>query len=140
MSKYTASPHATYNVGYHIIFCTKYRYRLLSYGAERTLKTLIAEAAINLGIIIRAMETMPEHVHLFVTASPSLPVQRIVKSLKGYTSYYLRKQYAYLRKYPSLWTRSYYVESVGHVSAKTIERYIADQKARPKESRHSSHS
>ena len=129
MSKYTASSHATYNVGYHIIFCTKYRYRLLRYGAKRTLKTLIAEAAINLGITIRAMETMPEHVHLFVTASPSLPVQRIVKNLKGYTSYYLRMQYAYLRKYPSLWTRSYFVETVGHISEKTVTHYIERQKS-----------
>lgn len=121
MSRYTASSHATYNVGYHIIFCTKYRYRLLRYGAERTQKTLIAEAAINLGIIIKAMETMPEHVHLFVTAPPSLPVQRIVKSLKDYSSYYLRK-------YPSLWTRSYFVETIRHISEKTVTHYIEHQK------------
>lgn len=129
MSKYTASLHATYNVGFHIIFCTKYRYRLLRYGTERMLKELLAEAASNLGITIRAMETMPEHVHLFVTASPSLPAQRIVKNLKGYSSYYLRKQYAYLRKYPLLWTRSYFVETVGHISEKTVAHYIECQKS-----------
>lgn len=131
MSKYTALSHSTYNIGYHIVFCTKYRYRLLRFSAEQSLKEALAEAASDLGITIRTMETMPEHVHLFVTASPSLPIQRIVKYLKGYTSYHLRMQYAYLRKYPSLWTRSYFVETVGHISEKTVALYIDCQNQTP---------
>lgn len=100
MNKYTASAHSTYNVEYHIVFCTKYRYKLLHYGAETTLRQLLTEAASDLGATIRMMETMPDHVHLFVTAPPSLSIHSIVKVLKGRSSYHLRKQYAYLRKYP----------------------------------------
>lgn len=129
MSKYYASSHSTYNVGYHVIFCTKYRYRLLRYGAEQSLRGFLAEAASNLGITIRTMETMPEYLHLFIAAPPSLPVQHIVKYLKGYASYYLRMQYAYLRKYPSLWTRSYFVETVGYISKRTVVHYIEQQKS-----------
>lgn len=129
MSKYTASTHSTYNVGYHIVFCAKYRYRLLRYDAETTLRHLLTETASDLGTTIKMMETMPDHVHMFVTAPPSMPIHRIVRHLKGRSSYYLRKQHAYLRKYPSLWTRSYFVETVGHISEKTVVHYIENQKS-----------
>lgn len=129
MSKYTASAHSTYNIGYYIVFCTKYRYKLLHYDAETTLRQLLTEAASDLGVTIRMMETMPDHVHLVMPAPPSLSIHRVVKELKGRSSYHLRKQYAYLRNYPSLWTRSYFVETVGHISEKTVVHYIENKKS-----------
>lgn len=76
------------------------------------------------------MEVMPDHVHLFVVANPNMNIGTIVKYLKGYSSYHLRQTFAYLRKYPSLWTRSYFAESVGHISEKTVVKYIASQKSK----------
>ena len=68
MSKYNASSHSTYNVAYHIVFSPKYRYNLVRYRAAERLKTLFLQAASHLGIIIQAMEVMPDHVHLFIIA------------------------------------------------------------------------
>ena len=130
MSKYSATTHTTYNVGYHVVFSPKYRYNLLRYKAADVLKVLIQETASNLGISIPVMEVMPDHVHLFVTAKPSLPIDTIVMRIKGYSSYYLRHHFEYLRKYPSLWIRSYFVETVGHISEKTVVQYIANQKSK----------
>lgn len=130
MSKYTASSHATYNVGYHVVFSPKYRYNLLRYKAADILKELIQETASSLGISIPVMEVMPDHVHMFVVVKPSLPIDTIVMRIKGYTSYYLRHHFKYLRKYPSLWTRSYFVETVGHISEKTVVQYIENQKSK----------
>ena len=70
---------------------------------------------------------MPDHVHLFVVASPTVPISKAVKQLKGYSSYYLKKYFVYLRKYPSLWIRSYFAESVGHISEKTVVKYVVSQ-------------
>ena len=111
MSKYNASSHSTYNVGYHIVFCTKYRYNLLRYSAAERLKTFLLQSASNLGITIQTMEVMPDHVHLFIVARPNVSIAHIVCLLKGYSSYFMRKEFAYLRRYPSLWTRSYFVET-----------------------------
>ncbi len=127
MRKYSSTVHKTYNIGYHVVFCPKYRYNLLRYKAADVLKELIQESASELGISIPVMEVMPDHVHLFVTAKPSLPIDAIIMRIKGYTSYYLRHHFKYLRKYPSLWTRSYFVETVGHISEKTVVQYIANQ-------------
>ena len=116
MRKYQSRPHVTYNIGYHVVFCPKYRYNLLRYRAADELKRLLTSKASDLGITVRTMEVMPDHVHLFLNAPPSLSIDYVVEQLKGYSSYHLRKQFAYLRKFPSLWTCSYFVETVGHIS------------------------
>lgn len=128
MNKYEASSHSTYNVGYHIVFCTKYRYSLLRYRAAKRLKTLLNQSTDVPGITIQTMEVMPDHVHLFVVARPAVPVPQMIRWLKGYSSYCMRKEFAYLRRYPSLWTRSYFVETVGHISEKNVVNYIEHQK------------
>ena len=80
-------------------------------------------------MIYENMEVMPDHIHLFVKSRPSLAVDYVVNRLTGYTSYKLRKEFPGLRyRLPTLWTRSYYVESVGHISDETIKKYIDDQK------------
>ncbi len=79
---------------------------------------------------VKAMEVMPDHVHLFLSADASDSISTIVAILKGYTSYVLRNEFALLQRLPSLWTRSYYVETIGHISECTIKRYIAEQKTK----------
>ena len=128
MSKYNASSHSTYNVAYHIVFSPKYRYNLVRYRAAERLVTLLQQSAANLGIIIQAMEVMPDHVHLFIIARPTTSIPQVIRCLKGYSSYFMRKEFTYLRRYPSLWTRSYFVETVGHISEKTVVNYIQNQK------------
>ena len=91
---------------------------------------LLLEKASDLGITIQTMEVMPDHVHLFIVATPTTPIEWIVKQLKGYSSYNLRRRFAYLRKYPSLRTRSYFAESVGHISEKSVVKYIESQKSK----------
>lgn len=102
MSKYRASTHSPYNVAYHIVFSPKYRYNLLRYNAAERLKTLHRQSASRLGNTIQSMEVMPDHVHQFIVAKPTIPVPQMICRLKGYSSYCMRKEFAYLRKYLSL--------------------------------------
>lgn len=127
--RYTTSAHCIYNLGYHIIWCPKYRRKVLVDGIDDRLKELLLEKAADLGVTIEKMEVMPDHVHLFVKGKPSMAVQHVVNQLKGYTSVMLRREFPRLKsRLPTLWTRSYYVESVGHISESTITKYIEDQK------------
>lgn len=78
---------------------------------------------------VSKLEIMPDHIHLFIKATPSDSIAHIVSQLKGYTSYILRSEFPHLKqRVPTLWTRSYYVETIGHISEKTILKYIEDQK------------
>jgi putative transposase len=82
-----------------------------------------------LRVEIETLEIMPDHVHLFVSADPTDAPQRLANQFKGFTSRMLREKYPVLRsRLPSLWSRSYYVGSVGHVSEATIRKYIEAQK------------
>ena len=130
-NRWTKSKTVVYNIGYHLIWCSKYRRKVLTGDAETRLKELLAEKAGQIDIEIVQMEIMPDHVHLFVKATPVNSPHYIVQQLKGYTSRVLRQEFPSLKsRLPSLWTRSYYCESVGHISEETILKYIEDQKNR----------
>lgn len=112
-----------------MIWCPKYRRKVLTGKIESRLRDLIEEKAGNMNIDIENMEILPDHVHLFVKSDPSFAPQEIVHQIKGYTARMLRSEFPSLvSRLPSLWTRSYYCESVGHISEITIKRYIEDQK------------
>jgi len=126
--RWKTSKTSVYNVNYHIIWCVKYRKKILTDKLETRLKELILQKAKEIDICIKTMETDKDHIHLFVSASPVKPIHWIVQQLKGFTSNKLRKEFSIARtRIPSLWTRSYYVETIGHISEDTIKKYIEDQ-------------
>ncbi len=72
---------------------------------------------------------MPDHVHIFLNTKPIYSPQFFIGQLKGYTSRILRQEFSSLRSgLPTLWTRSYYVDSVGKLNEYTIRKYIQNQK------------
>lgn len=118
-----------YNIGYHIIWCPKYRRKVLVNGIDERCKELLLEKSAENGWAIENMEVMPDHIHIFLKATPSDSIAHIVSQLKGYTSFKLREEFPLLKsKLPSMWTRSYYVETIGHISEQTISKYIEEQK------------
>ena len=127
--RWRTSRTTVYNVSYHLIWCPKYRRKVLVGDIEKRLKHLLSQKASDIKVEIEKMEVMPDHVHLFVKTTPVNSPHYIVQQLKGYTSRILRKEFKVLRtRIPTLWTRSYYVETIGHISEDAIKRYIADQK------------
>jgi putative transposase len=114
---------------YHFVWCPKYRRAVLVDSVAERLVTLLHEKAHVLATQIEVLEIMPDHVHLFVCAPPTEAPQHLVNQFKGYTSRILRTEFPGLKsRLPSLWSRSYYVGSAGHVSADTIQKYIEQQK------------
>jgi putative transposase len=129
--RWKRSNKAVYNVGYHLIWCPKYRRKVLTKPIDAELKKLLLVKAKELGVEIEKMEILPDHVHLFVKANPTNAPHWIVAQFKGYTSRMLREKFSILRtRLPTLWTRSYYCESVGHISEATIKKYIEEQKGK----------
>lgn len=128
-NRWKSSQHAVYNCAYHLIWCPKYRRKVLINGIDTRLKELLIEKATKHGWIIEKMEVMPDHVHLFIKATTVDAPIYIVSQLKGYSSFILRNEFHTLKsRLPTLWTRSYYCETIGHISERTIKKYIEDQK------------
>lgn len=127
--RWKTSNTSVYDLGYHIIWCPKYRRKVLVNGIDERLKELIKQKCDDNEWEIVQMDVMPDHVHIFIKAKPTDSVAFIIAQLKGYTSHELRKEYPELwSRLPNLWTRSYYAESCGCMSEDKIIKYIENQK------------
>jgi putative transposase len=94
------------------------------------LEQLLREKAAELSVQIGHLALQPDHLHLFVSAPPSISVSQIVFRLKGYTARVLRQEFPHLRRPPSMWTTAYFASTAGNLSEETIRRYIEAQSTR----------
>lgn len=128
-SDYTYKKGLVYKNQYHVIWCPKYRRPVLIGEVETRLKEILLEVAKEMDVTIKAMEIMPDHVHLFLDFDPRLSLHVVVRSMKGRSARVLRSEFPSLKtRLPSLWTRSYFMCTVGHVNEDTIKQYIEAQK------------
>ncbi len=118
-----------YSCQYHVIFCPKYRRKVLNGAVAERLKLLILEKQEQYGYTVMELEVMPDHVHLLLDVDPRVGIDSVVAKIKGYTSHELRQEFPWLKaRLPSLWTRSKFISTVGAVTLEVVQAYIADQK------------
>jgi REP-associated tyrosine transposase len=122
---------------YHVIFCPKYRRKVLTPPIDERLKGILAEQSERWGQERIEVEVIPDHVHLLVGGGPQVGIHRLVKLLKGPASHTLREEFPVVkRRLPSLGTTSYCVATVGAVTRetretlKTLKRSVENQKGR----------
>ena len=129
MNKYKTKKGIVYNNQFHVIWTVKYRKELLTGKIEERLKEIIFEVCQEKETELKTIEVMPDYVHLFIDVEPRQLLHLLIKTFKGRTSNKLRKEFKILTtRVPSLWTRSYFCCTVGHISEETIQRYIEEQK------------
>jgi putative transposase len=120
-----------FQCAYHVVWCPKYRRKVIGGRMEVRLKEIIAEVVEEKRAWLIEMETMPDHVHLLVEVDPQFGVHRLVKAIKGRSSRVLREEFPWLKsRLPSLWTNSYFVATVGGAPLSVIKRYVETQRGR----------
>lgn len=127
--EYKSNHNVVFSCKYHVVWCPKYRRKVLVNGIEVRLKELIEEICGENCIDIIEMEIMPDHIYLLMEVAPQFGIHKAVKLIKGRTSHILRQEYGWLRsRLPSLWTNSYFVSTVSAAPLSAIEQYIEKQK------------
>ena len=127
--EYKSNNNVVYSCKYHIVWCPKYRRKVLVNGVDTRLKELIIQVCQLIQVEIIEMEIMPDHVHLLLEVDPQFGVHKAVKTIKGRTSRILRQEFPRLKtKLPTLWTNSYFVSTVGGTPLEIIKQYIEGQK------------
>ena len=127
--KVKANRNIVYSCKYHIVWCPKYRRKVLVKEVERRLKEIIIGQAAKQNAEIIEMEIMPDHVHILVEVDPQYGIHRFIKNIKGTSSHILRGEFKHLTtKLPTLWTNSYFVSTVGGAPLSVIKQYIESQK------------
>lgn len=134
MNEYKSLNHCKYLVQYHLIWCPKFRYNVLKGNVEEALKRILAEICNKYEYKILELEVMADHIHIFVSTKPTVAPTDIVRTLKSITAIQLFKEFPALKKFysrcGSLWSKGYFVSTIGKVSKDSIQKYIEVQKTK----------
>jgi putative transposase len=127
--RYHSTNKTVYSAKYHLIWCPKYRRRVLVGGVDGRRKATIAEVAAEVAAEVIEVEVMPDHVHLLAQVPPTVPLSEFVCLVKGRSSRVLRMEFPRLRRLPVLWSPSWFVSMVGGAPLEVVRRCVEDQKA-----------
>ena len=131
MVEYRKNAHATFDLKYHVIWITKYRYKVLKGRVAGRARDLIRQTCHARGVEIVRGAVSPDHIHMLLSAPPQLSPANLVQYIKGRSSRRLQAEFPELRKRywgQHLWARGYFCATVGAVDEETIRRYIENQK------------
>lgn len=119
----------SYSCKYHVVFCAKYRRKVLVEGVDIRLKEIIYQVATELACEVMELEVMPDHVHILCEVDPQFGIHKFVRRVKGRSSGLLRQEFPKLKsKLPTLWTNSYFVSTVGGAPIGIMKQYLEAQK------------
>jgi len=126
---YKSKRNVYYSCKYHVVWCPKYRRKVLVDGIDERLKHIIAEVCQECQAEILRMEILPDHAEMLVECDPQFGIHRRERLVKGRSSRLLRQEFPVLkRKLPTLWTSSYLVSTVGGAPLSVIKHSIENQK------------
>jgi putative transposase len=130
MKDYRKSSHCIYDLKYHLVWITKYRKPILGGEIGKRVREVVRQICASLDVEIIKGNIRQDHVHMLVSVPPTLSVSKLVQRMKGVTSRKLLQENRGLNKAfwgRHLWSRGYFVASVGEVTEEVISRYIEDE-------------
>ena len=131
MVEYRTSAHAVYDIKYHFVWITKYRYKILRGRVAERARDVLRQICQAREVVIVRGAVSPDHIHMLVSCPADRAPAKIVQYLKGRSSRRLQDEFPELRKRywgQHLWARGYFCASVGAVDEETIRKYIENQK------------
>lgn len=127
--EYHSNNNIVYSCKYHVVWCPKYRRKVLIGNVEKRLKEIIIDTCAKYNFSLIEMEVMPDHIHILIEVDPQYGIHKAIKLLKGISSRILRKEFHHLTtKIPTLWTNSYFISTVGGAPLDIVKQYIESQK------------
>ena len=130
MVEYKKGSHTIYDIKYHFIWVTKYRYKVLEKAIGERLRELIRQGCQTMGITIVKGSVGKDHVHILVSCPTHLSPSKIIQYLKGRSSRLIQEEFPVLKKRywgQHLWATGYFCGTVGTVTEETIKQYIENQ-------------
>ena len=130
-NNYKSLNHCKYLVQYHLVWCPKFRFKVINDNIKKSLRNILDDICNKYQYEILELEVMPDHIHIFLSAKPTVAPTDIVRTLKSISAIELFKKHPKLKKFyarcGSLWSKGYFVSTIGNVSSQTIKRYIQNQ-------------
>jgi putative transposase len=128
-TSYKSNRNVCYACHSHVVWCPKYRRKVLVPPLDERLKQLIGEVCEEHDAEMEALEVLLDHVHLLINVNPQFGIHRLMKLVKRRSSRLLRQEFPVLkRKLPTLWTTSYFCATIGGAPLAVVKQYIERQK------------
>ncbi|MBA1335390.1 MAG: Mobile element protein [Firmicutes bacterium] len=130
MKEYRKNSHAVYDIKYHVIWTTKYRYKVLKGEIAKRARDLIIQGCEARNIVIIKGSVGKDHIHILISCPPTIAPAKIMQYLKGRSSRMLQDDFPELKKRywgQHLWSRGYFCATVGSVTEEMIKQYIENQ-------------
>jgi putative transposase len=127
MTEYTKTSHTVFHHRYHIVWVTKYRYKVLQGNLRLRVREIIAQAAEQMGIKVINGVLSADHIHVFVEIPPHISVSEFVKIAKGRSSRKIQQEFPEIRKKYwgcHFWGRGFFSSTSGNVTDEVINNYI----------------
>ena len=128
--------HSIFNLKYHIIWCTKYRYRVLTKEVAQRTREIIREICASNYVDILSGNVGPDHIHILVSVPPSISISKLMQYIKGKCGRKLLQEFEQLKKRywrQHVWSRGYFAVTVGNLNDKQVQEYIENQSLHNKE-------
>ena len=128
---YWSGGHTRHRCLSHIVFCPKYRLRVLEGALAARLCELLLECCEAHAWFVHELNVQPDHVHLLLQVSPTDRLCDVMRYLKGGSSRVIRLEFPGLSEFTwssSLWSEGYFLENLGHRDEAAVRRYIRDQR------------
>jgi putative transposase len=127
MTAYTHGQHTVYHHRYHLVWITKYRYRVLQGELRLRVREIIAQVAEEMDVKIINGVLSNDHIHVFVSIPPQIAVSEFVKKAKGRSSRKIQQEFPEIRKRywgRHFWGRGYFSSTSGNVTDEVINAYL----------------
>ena len=133
---YKKGSHTVYDIEYHVVWTTKYRYKILEGRIAERMRELLRQGCAANGITIVRGSIAKDHVHMLLSCPPTLSPSKIMQLLKGRSSKLIQTEFEELRKRywgQHLWATGYFCRTVGAVTEEMVKAYIENQQDESKE-------
>ena len=128
--EYRHGSHSVYDIKYHVIWVTKYRYQIWTGEVALRARELIRQTCLSRDITIVQGSIGKDHVHMLIACPPTMAPSKIMQYVKGRSSRLIQEEFPHLQKRywgQHMWGRGYFCATVGSVTEETNKQYIKNQ-------------
>ena len=125
--RYSSSAHTRFYHRYHVVWATKYRYKVLQGSMRARIREIIIQTCKELGVHIVQGVLARDHVHMFLSIPPKHSLSNVMQRIKGRSSRRIQMEFPELRKRywgRRFWARGYFSTTSGNVTDDVIKQYL----------------
>ena len=125
--QYSTAAHCVFYHRYHIVWSTKYRYKVLRGDLRLRVREICRQVSAENGVDILKGVLSSDHVHMFVSVPPKLAISDLVRKLKGRSSYKIQREFPAIRKRywgQRFWGRGYFSTTNGAITEDVVLQYL----------------